>query len=73
MTKIHWNGTILEELDLLAAVQHNCACRFDGLGERLSVCPGHVMLANDQRALDGLLWHRHVRRLLLNAEGISRR
>ena len=70
MTKIDWKGSTLEELDLLAAVQHNCTCSFDCLGACLSICPGHSMLVNDQRALDGLLLHRHLRNLLLAEEGI---
>jgi hypothetical protein len=73
MTKVDWNGTLVEELDLLAAVQHNCACSFDRLGARLSICSGHSMLMNDQRALNGLLWHRHLRDLLLAEEGVASR
>jgi hypothetical protein len=29
------------------------------------------MLVNDQRALDSLLWHRHLMYLLLAEEGIA--
>jgi hypothetical protein len=59
--------------NLLAAVQHYCACSFDRLGGCSSICPGHLMLVNDQRALDSLLWHRHLRYLLLAQEGLGPR
>ncbi len=71
MTNIDWKGSTLEELDLLAAIQHNCACGFDCSGARLSICAGHSMLLNDQRALDSLLRHRHLRNQLLAEEGIG--
>jgi hypothetical protein len=66
-----WNGTIREQLDLMAAVQHNCDCSYDPLDGWLSGCAGHMMLARDQRALDGLLWNRRVFKQLLTEEGID--
>jgi hypothetical protein len=66
-----WNGTLKEELDLMAAIQHNCECRFDGNDRCLTACPGHAMLAGDQRALNGLLWERHLLQRLLSEEGIG--
>jgi hypothetical protein len=66
-----WNGTIKEELDLLAAIQHNCACIYDGMDGWLSACSAHNMLAGDQRALDGLLWNRRIVKRLLTEEGIA--
>jgi hypothetical protein len=69
---IAWKGTIIEQLDLMAAVQHNCECSFDGSdGRRLTACSAHTMLAGDQRALNGLLWNRHLVERLLAEEGIS--
>jgi hypothetical protein len=68
-----WKGTITEQLDLMAAVQHNCECSFDieHDGRRVIACSAHTMLARDQRALNGLLWNRHLARRLLSEEGIS--
>jgi hypothetical protein len=68
---IVWNGTLAEQLDLVAAVQHNCECTFVGIGVRVRVCTGHTMLVRDQRALDGLLWNRHLVKRLAAEEGIS--
>jgi hypothetical protein len=55
----------------MAAVQHNCECSFDRMDGCLNACSGHTMLARDQRALDGLLWNRHLVKRLLAEEGIS--
>ncbi len=68
---VMWNGTLHEQLDLMAAVQHNCACMFDDMARRLSTCSGHTMMTQDQRALDGLLWTRHLVERLRTEEGIS--
>jgi hypothetical protein len=70
--RVMWNGTLHEQLDLMAAVQHNCECTFDDTGKPLSTCSGHTMLTQDQRALDGLLWNRHLVERLRTEEGISR-
>jgi hypothetical protein len=66
-----WNGTLSEQLDLMAAVQHNCECRFDGAARCLGACSAHSMLVRDQRALDGLLWTRHLVKRLLIDEGVT--
>jgi hypothetical protein len=69
--KVVWHGTLREQLDLIAAVQHNCGCdRADSL-RPLATCSAHTMLARDQRALNGLLWTRHLAKLLLVEEGVS--
>jgi hypothetical protein len=67
---IVWNGNVREQLDLMAAVQHNCECSYDPDGRR-DACAGHMTIARDQRALDGLLWDRHLVKRLLIEEGIS--
>ena len=67
-----WNGTLREQLDLIAAVQHYCACQYDGSARCIAPCAGHAMLAHDQRALDGLLWSRHLRTRRLREEGVSK-
>jgi hypothetical protein len=68
---VKWHGTLREQLDLIAAVQHNCACSFDEADGSHTVCSGHLMYANDQRALDGLLWNRHLVARLRSEEGIG--
>jgi hypothetical protein len=73
MSSVVWNGTLTEHLDLMAAVQHNCECAYDGTDGGLSRCSGHAMLIRDQRALDGLLWNRHLVLRLLTEEGIQTR
>jgi hypothetical protein len=70
--RTEWHGTLRERLDLIAAVQHNCACSFDASDGSHAVCSVHEMLANDQRALDGLLWNRYLVDRLRMEEGIGR-
>jgi hypothetical protein len=65
-----WNGTLSEQLDLVAAVQHNCGCSFEGTTSSLSACSSHTMV-REQTALDGMLWIRHLVVRLLAEEGIS--
>ena len=55
-----WNGTQHEIIDLLDAIGRYCTCEFDAQGIRLTTCPPHRMLLEDQRALDGLLFARHM-------------
>ena len=71
MQTITWNGTLVEHFELLSAVEHNCACTFDGSGVRVSFCSAHIMLRGDQRALNGLLWNRHLAKRRLAEEGIT--
>jgi len=66
-----WHGTLIEQLDLMAAVQHNCECRYDAMGQSQTACASHVMLASDQRALNGLLRNRRLAQRLLIEEGIA--
>jgi len=66
-----WHGTLIEQLDLLAAVQHNCDCRYDVMDQRVSVCASHTMLVSDQRALNGLLWNRRLVQMLRTEEGVA--
>jgi hypothetical protein len=69
--EVIWHGTLFEQLDLLAALRHNCGCGFDANAALIAPCAGHAMLANDQRAVNGLLWARRLNRQLLAEEGIS--
>jgi len=70
VSSVVWNGTLSEQLDLMAAVQHNCGCSCDGTTASLSACSSHTMLG-EQRALDGMLWIRHLVDRLRAEEGIS--
>jgi hypothetical protein len=71
VSSVVWNGTLTEQLDLMAAVQHNCDCSYDVTDGCRTACSGHTMLTRDQRALDGLLWNRYLAKRLLTEEGIS--
>jgi hypothetical protein len=70
---VEWHGTLTEQLDLMAAVQHNCECLYDTMAQSRTACASHVMLASDQRALNGLLWCRRLAQQLLVEEGIAPR
>ncbi len=61
VASVEWHGTQAEAAELLAAIQHHCACEFGVLGVRLSTCAPHRMMTEDQRALDGLLCMRRLR------------
>lgn len=71
MQTITWNGTLVEQLALRSAVEHNCTCTFNGSGVRVGFCSAHIMLRSDQRALNGLLWDRHLAKRRLAEEGIT--
>jgi hypothetical protein len=62
-----WNGTPDEALALLQALRTHCACHIER-GRTLASCPGHAMLARDQRAVDGLLFMRRMAAHLLAEE-----
>jgi hypothetical protein len=61
------DGTTDEALALLAALSQHCDCRIEQ-GRILTVCASHTMLANDQRAVDGLLFMRRMAERLLAEE-----
>jgi hypothetical protein len=67
-TSVQWHGTRAEALDLLQALSRHCSCVVNNLGLRLATCPAHAMLFSDQRAIDGLLFSRHIARRLRNEE-----
>ena len=56
---IIWRGTAAESQALVDAIDHNCTCEF-WRNVRLTCCPAHRMLVEDQRALDGLLFARRI-------------
>jgi hypothetical protein len=65
--RIIWNGSPDEALALLQALTAHCTCHIAD-GRILAACPGHMMLAHDQRAIDGLLFMRRLAARLLAEE-----
>jgi hypothetical protein len=65
--RITWNGTTDEALALLHALREHCACTVRE-GRTLAPCAAHSMLAQDQRAIDGLLFMRRMAARLLAEE-----
>jgi len=65
--RITWNGTTEEALALLQALQAHCECRIDA-GRTVAPCAVHAMLTHDQRAIDGLLFMRHMATRLVTEE-----
>ena len=61
-----WNGTDQEAQELCRIVTRNCECGA-ALNTR-TYCAPHRMLIRDQRALDGLLFARHIVVRLLREE-----
>ena len=65
--RVTWNGTTEEALALLRALGAHCECRIEE-GRTVAACPGHAMLAHDQRAIDGLLFMRRMAARILAEE-----
>ncbi len=65
--RISWKGTTDEALALLHALREHCECQVEQ-GRTVAPCGGHVMLAMDQRAVDGLLFMRRMAPRLLAEE-----
>ena len=63
-----FKGTQQEADDLNAAITRWCTCVFDEAGALTSACPPHLMMVNDQRALDGLLFMRRCEQKLMQGE-----
>jgi hypothetical protein len=64
---ITWNGTTDEALALLHALREHCVCTIEH-GKTVAPCAAHTMLAQDQRAIDGLLFMRRMAARLLTEE-----
>jgi hypothetical protein len=58
--RTYWHGTTQESIELVTAVQRNCACEYASGGHRTLTCVSHRMLLDDQRALNGLLFVRQI-------------
>ena len=65
--RITWKGTSDEALALLHALREHCDCHVEQ-GRTVAACAGHLMLALDQRAVDGLLFMRRMAPRLLAEE-----
>jgi hypothetical protein len=63
-----WHGSPEEALSLVSCIARHCTCEFDSLGARRTTCAVHHMLAEDQRALDGLLFARFMAQRLSQEE-----
>ncbi len=63
---VYWHGTRQEGSELLHAISAHCSCDAASRDTQARRCPPHRMLVEDQRAVNGLLFARHiVSRLLL--------
>ena len=65
---VEWHGNQDESQALVAAVGANCECSFGVMGVRISTCPPHKAMVEDQRFLDGLLFMRRQAAKLLEEE-----
>jgi hypothetical protein len=63
-----WHGTRAESQAFVEAIARHCACEFGLRGVRLGTCGPHQMLAEDQRALDGLVFVRRLAERLRREE-----
>ena len=68
MMQTTWRGTVREGADLQHALANNCECGRSTEGKILQPCPVHVMVATNQRAVNGLLFMRRMRMRLLMQE-----
>lgn len=68
--QVNWCGTQDQLLELTAAVNRNCACAANS-HRAGAVCGAHRMLWRDQRALDGLLFGRHIAERLRSEEFLA--
>jgi hypothetical protein len=71
ISKVVWHGDEIESLALVAALEKNCGCLYGSDKINItSMCSAHVMLRDDQRALNGLLTYRHLADRLRKEEGL---
>jgi hypothetical protein len=63
-----WQGTQREYLDLTRALNHNCNCDSGYMVRPHTACSTHRMLAEDQRALNGLSFGRRIAARLQDEE-----
>lgn len=63
-----WYGTREESRAFIDALTRHCACEYGLRGVRQRTCGPHQMLAEDQRALDGLIFVRRLAERLRREE-----
>jgi len=66
-----WHGTSEESRVLIDAIARNCVCLYGQRAVRLHTCGPHQMLAEDQRALDGLVFIRRMAQQLRQNEHLA--
>ena len=57
---VRWRGTYVELRELTAVVERNCSCAAKSTDMPRATCAAHRMLWQDQRALNGLVFERHI-------------
>ena len=67
-----WHGTLREYVDLRRVLSRNCTCEVGLMRIGTRLCPAHLMLAQDQRALNGLIFARRMSARLLDEEWLTR-
>ncbi len=65
-----WPSTNEEANRLLQAVARNCTCTGHTAGAEGQLCPAHQMAVADQRAINGLVFARHIVDQLRAEEGL---
>jgi hypothetical protein len=58
MVYANFKGNQIEAHALVAALSHNCDCKFGVFGMRLTTCPPHRALLEDAPWLDRMLFER---------------
>jgi len=58
MVYANFKGSTAEGHALVNAISHHCTCTFGIFGIRVSTCPAHDALLNDQVWLDSMLFER---------------
>jgi hypothetical protein len=58
MVYSNFKGTQAEGRELVNAINHNCNCSYGLFGMRVSTCPPHQAMIDDQAWLDTLLFER---------------
>ncbi len=57
---IIWRGREAQAFELLQALNRHCSCVTTPRGGLKAMCPGHQMLVDDERAINGFLFARHI-------------
>jgi hypothetical protein len=68
MPSVEFHGTDSERSDLLACLNRQCQCTYAPSGARMTCCPGHHALVEDQKFCDRLVFMRRQRFLLIGQE-----